>query len=584
MSARCDLLVRGGTIVDGRGEEPFVGDVAIRDGWIVAVGAFDGEADEIVDASGLTVTPGFVDIHTHYDGQAIWSEEMSPSSSHGVTTVVTGNCGVGFAPCRPEDHDLLIEVMEGVEDIPGVVMAEGLPWDWETFPEYLDALDTRSRDIDVGAYLPHSPLRVYVMGERGARREPATAEDLARMNALTREAIEAGALGVASSRMMYHRTKAGEQIPSYQAADAELQALADALKDAGSGIVQLVPDVPAASWDEELDHLIGVVEKSGRPATFTLGTSNSGPPIWEQALNRVADANARGAHIRAQVLPRPVGLLMGWELSTHPFCTCPSWPSIEALPFPERIAKLRDPAVRAALITEQPDPRNLFALSARNWNWIFPLGEQPNYEPAREDSIAARAAATGVAPEVVAYDLMLEGDGRAMLYNALGNFHDYRLDVIHDMMKRPDTVVGLGDGGAHYGAICDASYPTFMLTYWTQNRAGPKLSLAQAVQILAHDPAEMVGLNDRGVIAPGYKADLNVIDLAALRLHAPLIRHDLPSGGRRLDQAADGYVATIVSGTVIRRNDQPTGARPGRVVRGAQSPRANIEERRSVIA
>jgi len=577
MTERCDLLIRGGTLVDGSGDEPRVGDLAIRDGRILGVGRFAGEADEVIDASGLIVTPGFVDIHTHYDGQAIWSEELAPSSSHGVTTVVTGNCGVGFAPCRPADHDLLIRVMEGVEDIPGVVMAQGLPWDWQTFPEYLDALEARPRDIDVGAYLPHSPLRVYVMGQRGAEREPATADDLARMRALASEAISVGALGIASSRMMYHRTKAGEQIPSFDAADAELQALADGMTDAGSGVVQLVLNAPSASWDSELDHLIGVVERSGRPATFTLGTSNSGPPVWEQAMSRVAEANAGGAHIRAQVLPRPVGLIMGFELSTNPFCACPSWDAIEALPFDARIARLRDPAVRATLIAEQPDPRNLFAMSARRWEWIFPLGDPPNYEPAREDSIAARAAAAGLSPEELAYDLMLERDGHAMLYNALGNFHDNRLDAIHDLMQRPDTVVGLGDGGAHYGAICDASYPTFMLTYWTRDRAGPRLSLAQAVKILARDPAELVGLNDRGLLRAGYKADVNVIDLDQLALHAPYVRHDLPGGGRRLDQKSTGFVATIVSGTMIRRDDQPTGARPGRLVRGAQMARTGAK-------
>ncbi|MCP1470429.1 N-acyl-D-aspartate/D-glutamate deacylase [Sphingobium sp. OAS761] len=570
MTARCALLIRNGTVVDGSGADPFVADVAICNDRVVAVGPYAGEADRVIDATGMIVTPGFVDIHTHYDGQAIWSEELSPSSSHGVTTVVTGNCGVGFAPCRPADHDLLIRVMEGVEDIPGVVMAEGLDWDWETFPQYLDALAARPRDIDVGAYLPHSPLRVYVMGQRGADREPATADDLARMRTLTREAMEVGALGTASSRMMYHRTKAGDQIPSYQAADAELQALADGMTDAGSGIIQLVLNAPMESWDNELDHLIGVAERSGRPATFTLGTSNNGPPTWEQAMARVTAANEAGAYIRAQVLPRPVGLIMGFELSTNPFCACASWPAIELLPFAERIARLRDPAIRAALTSEEPDPRNLFAMNARRWEWIFPLGDPPNYEPARAESIAARAAASGQAPEDIAYDLMLERGGHAMLYNALGNFHDNRLDAIHDLMSDPGTVVGLGDGGAHYGAICDASYPTFLLRYWTRDRAGARLSLAQAVRILARDPAEMVGMNDRGLLRPGYKADINVIDIDNLTLHAPQVRYDLPGGGRRIDQSATGFVATIVSGEIIRRHDRPTGARPGRVVRGAQ--------------
>ncbi len=569
-SATHDLVIRGGLIVDGSGGAPFIGDVAIDGDLIAAVGTVAGRGRDEIDASGRLVTPGFVDIHTHYDGQAIWSDRLTPSSAHGVTTAVMGNCGVGFAPCRANDHDLLVRVMEGVEDIPGVVMAEGLPWTWETFPEYLDALAARARDIDVAAYLPHSPLRVYVMGARGAQREPATDGDLSRMRTLTREAIEAGAIGVASSRLAMHRTKAGEQIPSYAAADAELRAIADGLADAGSGIVQMVLNAPLESWDAELEHLVGVVESCGRPATFTLGTANSGPRVWDQAMDRIAAANAAGASITAQVLPRPIGLMMGYELSTNPFCLCPSYVAMEALPFAEKLARLRDPALRATLLAEKPDAGNLFAGAARNWAWMFPFGDVPNYEPLAAESVAARAAAAGVSPEAYAYDYMLERDGKAMLYNTLGNFHEGRLDAIHDLMIRDDVVVGLGDGGAHYGSICDASYPTFMLTYWTRDRDGPRLPLPHAVRALSRAPAETAGLRDRGLLVPGYKADANVIDLAGLTLHAPEVRYDLPAGGRRLDQRATGYVATIVSGRVILSDDQPTTERPGRVVRGAQ--------------
>ena len=568
----CDLLVRGGTIVDGSGGEPFAGDVAIRDGVIVSVGAFTGEAREVIDATGLTVTPGFVDIHTHYDGQAIWSEELSPSSSHGVTTVVIGNCGVGFAPCRDADHDRLIRLMEGVEDIPGVVMAEGLSWDWESFPDYLNALEARPRDIDVAALLPHSPLRVFVMGERGAQREAATADDLERMQALTREALDAGAIGFATSRLLIHRTKAGENIPSYQADVEELKAIAGAMRDVDTGVLQMVLDAPFSSWTDELAHLLTVAKAAGRPATFTLGTSNTGEPVWQDALRICEEANEQGLKISPQILPRPVGMICGFELSSHPFSLCPSYEAIAALPLDQQLPHLRDPEFRAKLVAEKPHDGHPLAMMTRNWDWIFPLSDPPNYEPPAESSVGAQARSLDITPEEVAYDLLMNGgDGKGMLYNTLGNFYNGRLDTIHDLITHPDTVMGLGDGGAHYAAICDASYPTFLLTYWTRDRDGPRLSIPQAVRALTSRPAETMGLRDRGRIAPGYKADINIIDLNALHLHAPQVRYDLPGGGRRLDQKATGFVATIVSGEVIRRSDDATGARPGRLVRGAQT-------------
>lgn len=575
----CDLLIRGGTIVDGSGGEPFIGDVAIVDGRIVSVGPFAGESHEVIDATGLTVTPGFVDIHTHYDGQAIWSEELSPSSSHGVTTVVIGNCGVGFAPCRAADHDRLIRLMEGVEDIPGVVMAEGLSWDWESFPDYLNALESRPRDIDIAALLPHSPLRVFVMGERGAQRETATPADLQKMQALTREALNAGAIGFATSRLLIHRTKAGENIPSYQADVEELKAIAGAMRDADTGVLQMVLDAPFSSWTDELAHLLTVAKAANRPATFTLGTSNTGEPVWQNALRICEEANAQGLKISPQILPRPVGMICGFELSSHPFSLCPSYEAITALPLDQQLMHLRDPEFRAKLIAEQPHEGHPLAMMTRNWNWIFPLSDPPNYEPPAESSVGAQARSLNLTPEEVAYDLMMNGgDGRGMLYNTLGNFYNGSLDTVHDLITHPDTVMGLGDGGAHYAAICDASYPTFLLTYWTRDRAGPKLSIPQAIRALTSRPAETMGLRDRGRIAPGYKADINIIDLEALRLHAPHIRYDLPGGGRRLDQKATGFVATIVSGKVIRRTDNATGARPGRLVRGAQTAPANTVE------
>lgn len=572
-----DILIRGGLVVDGRGGEPFVGDVAVQGGRIVHVGGpFAGTAGETIDAAGLVVTPGFVDIHTHYDGQAVWSQTLGPSSGHGVTTVVVGNCGVGFAPCRAEDREALVRLMEGVEDIPGAVMAEGLPWDWETFPQYLDALARRPRDIDVACLLPHSPLRVWAMGERAIRREPASAEDLATMRQVAAEALKAGAIGFATSRLNIHRTKAGDLIPTYGAETDELCAVAEAMADLGTGVFQAVLDAPFASWQDELQRLLAVARQSGRPATFTVGLINSGPRNWEDALAIVDAANAEGLEIWPQILPRPIGLLSGWALSTHPFCLCPSYAPLAERPLEEQLPLLRDPALRARLLAELPQEGHPLAMLTRNWDWMFPFGDPPQYEPAAETSIGAQARAQGRRPEEVAWDVLMERDGAGMLLNTLGNFHEASLDALLPLMRRADTVIGLGDGGAHYGAICDASYPTFMLSYWVRDRAGERLSLAEAVEMLAARPARVMRLEDRGVLAPGYKADVNVIDLAALTLHAPVIRHDLPGGGRRIDQGATGFVATMVGGQVIRRADAETGARPGRVVRGAQAAPARL--------
>lgn len=564
-----DFVLRGGLVVDGGGGEPFVGDVAVTGDRICAVGTVDGRGTREIDVEGRIVTPGFVDIHTHYDGQAVWSERMTPSSAHGVTTVVIGNCGVGFAPCRAEDRDLLINVMEGVEDIPGVVMAEGLAWDWETFPEFLDTLEARPRDIDVAAYLPHSPLRVFAMGARGAAREAATPDDLRRMRALTREAVEAGALGFATSRTFIHRTAAGTPIPSFEAAHEELAEIAMGLADAGGGIVQAVMDVPQREWAEELATLREVICRSGRPATFTFGAPNSGPPIWRPVLDVLDEARAKGEDLSAQIFPRPIGMIVGLEMSTHPFALSPSFQSIAKLPLAEKVTAMRNPALRGRLLAERPAEGHPLAAMGRSWSFMFPLGDPPDYEPDATESVAARAARAGTTPEAIAYDLLLEDDGRAMLYVALGNFHENRLDAVREIMAHPSTVLGLGDGGAHYGSICDASYPTFVLAYWVRDR-GNGFTLAQAIRMLAHDPARVVGLADRGLIAPGYKADLNVIDLDRVALRKPALRSDLPAGGRRLDQDAVGYDMTIVSGRIIAEHDVPTRERPGKLIRGAQ--------------
>ena len=566
-----DLLIKGGTIVDGLGGEPYVGDVAVSDGMIVAVGTVRGDAASEIDATGLLVTPGFVDLHTHYDGQAIWSDRMTPSSHHGVTTAVMGNCGVGFAPCRAADHDVLVDLMAGVEDIPGVVMVDGLPWDWETFPEFMDALSARQRDIDVAAYLPHSPLRVYVMGQRGANREPATPEDLARMRALAREAIETGAIGFASSRFAFHKTGSGELIPTYGAAQDEIAAIAAGIVDGGGGLIQFVPDIPAGGYEPVLQQVFEAAQDAGLPVTFSLATGNTGDPIWPDAITMIEKFNAAGGAITAQMFPRPIGLVIGLELTGNPFVLYPSYQAIAHLPLAERVAEMRKPEVRERILADKPgtDGHPLLYL-AQAWDWIFPLGDDPDYEPAASTSIAARARARGVSPKEEAYDRLLDEDGHAMLLVAMGNYQNNSLDTVGELLRRDDIVLGLGDGGAHYGMICDASFPTFLLAHWARDRASGRMSVAEVVKELTSVPARVAGLADRGRIAVGYKSDLNVIDHAGLRLHRPTIIYDLPAGGRRLDQTADGYVVTIVSGEVIVENGQPTAARPGRLVRGRQ--------------
>jgi N-acyl-D-amino-acid deacylase len=565
------LIIRNGTIVDGLGGEPYIGDVAVRDGVIEAVGSINGAtAEREIDATGLLVTPGFVDLHTHYDGQAIWSERMTPSSAHGVTTVVMGNCGVGFAPCRQEDHDVLVDVMAGVEDIPGVVMTDGLPWNWETFPEYLDALEAGKRDIDVAAYLPHSPLRVYVMGQRGADREPATADDLAEMRALTKEAMEIGALGFASSRLTVHKTESGSPIPSYDAAREEIEEIAKGVVDGGGGLLQFVPDIPAGGYQHVLQTVFDVAEDVNLPVTFTMIVANSGDPTWPDAINMIEKANAAGGDVTAQLLPRPIGLIIGLQLTANPFVLYPSYREIAHLPLAERVAEMRKPEVRARILADKPGIGHPILYVAQMWDWIFPLDDNPNYEPDPADSIGARARARGVNPMEEAYDRLLDDDGRAMLLVATSNLESNSLDTVGKLLHREDVMLGLGDGGAHYGMICDASYSTFFLAHWARDRKSGRFTVAEAVRELTSVPARVAGLDDRGRIAVGYKADFNVIDHAALRLHKPVICHDLPAGGRRLDQTAEGYVATVVAGQVIAENGVPTPARPGKLVRGRQ--------------
>ncbi len=564
-----DLVIRGGTIADGSGGDLIDADIAVTDGKIAAIGKGLASGRDEIDAKGRIVTPGFVDVHTHYDGQAIWSDTLAPSSAHGVTSVVAGNCGVGFAPCRHEDHDLLISVMEGVEDIPGVVMADGLPWDWETFPQFLDALEARPRDIDMAVYLPHSPLRVYAMGARGAAREAANDDDLATMRRLAAEAMKAGAIGFSTSRLSIHRTADGGAIPSFEADVAELQAICGGMADAGSGTFQIVLDA-FRGWDKEYPVIDAVMRATGRPATFTLASGNDGPPRWRTVLDMMAASKAEGAQVTAQVMPRPIGLIGGLELSVHPFIMCESWAKIAHLPLAEKVAAMRSSELRAALTSEAPAEGHPFNALARNWRWMYALDDPPNYAPPADQSFEAIAAARGVRPEDVAYDRFLETDGHGLFLSALGNYEANSLASAHEMLSHPDCIPSLGDGGAHYGAICDASYSTFLLQHFVRDGREFAFGLADAVHKLTAKPAATLGLGDRGMLRVGMRADINVIDMDRLRVHLPRIVRDLPAGGRRLDQQATGYDATIVAGVPIRRFDADTGARPGRLVRGAR--------------
>jgi len=574
MAADFDLVVRNGTVVDGTGSEPLEADVAVQDGRITEIGRVASAGREEIDAKGLAVTPGFVDIHTHYDGQATWDDRFTPSSGHGVTTVLMGNCGVGFAPCRPQDRDTLIKVMEGVEDIPELVMREGVPWNWQSFPEYLDALDARRCDIDFATQVPHAPLRVFVMGRRGVDREPATAVDMATMTSMVEEGLNAGALGFTTSRSLFHRTSEGALTPTITAAEEELAAIARGMGRIGKGVIQLLDDFQDTTADgaTEFAMLRRLAKLSGRPLSFTLLDISLYPGRWEILLREVERANRDGLPIRGQVAARPVAILYGLELSFHPFSTCPSYREVADLPLAQKLARLHDPALRMRLLAEEPTYRNPQMLAfMRSVSNMFVLGDPPNYTPAADQRLDARAAAFGVSPLELAYDLLVSGDGRTILFHPGANYTDCSDVNMGRMLRHEHTVMALGDGGAHYGLICDASYTTHALTYWTRDRKGERWPLAWTVQQLTDVPAQTIGLGDRGRLAVGYRADINVIDLDHLNVAAPHPVHNLPGGGRRLEQKAEGYRATIVAGEVTYRDGAFTGALPGKLVRGARS-------------
>ncbi len=568
MERAYDLVIRGGRLFDGSGGAPRDADVAVKDGRIAAVGQISGAGAEESDAAGHIVTPGFVDVHTHYDGQATWDGRMQPSSWHGVTTVVMGNCGVGFAPCKGEDHDRLIRLMEGVEDIPFPVLTEGLPWNWRDYPEYLDALASREFDVDIGSQLPHAALRVFVMGERGANREPATAADIAAMSALARRAMEVGSLGFTTSRTLNHRTSDGSPTPTLTAGEDELTGIAMGLAAAGRGVLQVVSDFTDPVL--EFAMLRRIAERSGRPLSFTLAQGPLDPKGYRTLLDALAEAVAAGLPMKAQVAARPVGVLLGLELTLNPFSQYPLYREIAGLSLADRVARLGDPVFRANLIASPPD--NAVRRMPTNWARMYLMGRQPDYEPTDDATVASLAAARGVSPEEVVLEHMLTDGGRGMLYVPFLNYAEGSLDAVHAMIVHPDTVPGLSDGGAHVGMICDGSFPTSMITHWTRDRTrGPKLPLEAVIRMQTQDTARLVGLHDRGLIAPGYRADLNVIDYDGLTLHPPQVAYDLPAGGRRLIQKASGYVATLVAGEVTYRGGEPTGGLPGRLLRGAQA-------------
>ena len=573
-----DLVVKGALLVDGNGVPPRPADVAVDGGVCTEVtepGALaDRAAHRTVDADGLLLTPGFVDLHTHYDGQATWDPLLTPSCWHGVTTVVMGNCGVGFAPVRPDAHDFLIQLMEGVEDIPGTALSEGITWGWETFPEFLDALDTMPRSIDIGAQVPHGAVRAYVMGERGARNEPATPEDIEAMAAIVRDGIQAGALGFSTSRTIMHRAVDGEPVPGTFAAEDELFGIGRVLGELGAGLFELAPagvmgeDLGApereVAWMRRLSATID------RPVSFGLSQHNLAPDQWRDVLRLAQDARADGAELRAQIAGRPLNMLIGLQ-TFHPFVTRPTYQKLAALPLDQRVAALRKPEVRAAILAEQDPDNPIMRVVQTRFDRVFVIGDPPDYEPAPEQSVAAIAAREGRAEEDVMYDLLLEDEGRVLLMHALLGYSYGNLDDMREMILDPNAALGLSDGGAHVGAICDASIPTFMLTHWTRDRSrGERLPLELVVQKQSRDTAWLYGLRDRGVVAPGFRADLNLIDYDRLRLHRPELVHDLPGGARRLVQRADGYVATFVAGEQTWSEGDDTGARPGRLVRGAR--------------
>ena len=562
-----DLVIRGGTIVDGTGRESFTGDVAIRDGKIVHVGDKAGAGRREIDAAGCLVTPGWIDIHTHYDGQATWDPYLSPSTWHGVTTAIMGNCGVGFAPVKQDRRDWLIAVMEGVEDIPGSVLSEGIQWEWETFPEYMDALDRKPKALDIGAQVPHSALRTYVMGDRSIHHDEASPEDLVAMRELLREAMDQGAMGFSTSKTFLHKYDKRKYPPGTFATEEELMALGTVMGDAGHGVFQMTANHPA--MEQELPWLRALAKYNDLPVLFNLQQTDDAPDVWKKILAELDQSRKDNVPLYGGISGRPLGILFSWESTLHPFVAYPTFKVLRKLPFQEMIAQLKDPVVRAKIMNEQAgllDRRAATLFSS--FHKIYKLGDNPDYEPKPDESVAAMAQRTGQNPLDIIYDLMLEKDGKAILYYPSFNYSYENLDHLHQLLQHDNTVNSLSDGGAHCGYICDVSMPTFMLSYWGRDRQrGPHLPLEWLVKRQTLDTARVYGLHDRGTLQDGKKADINIINPESLRLYSPEMVYDLPAGGRRLVQRADGYIATIVNGEPIFEHGKETGALPGKLLR-----------------
>jgi N-acyl-D-amino-acid deacylase len=569
MTPAPDIVIRHGLVVDGSGGEPYAADVAVTGDTITGIGAGAARGRNEIDATGCIVTPGFIDAHSHLDGNVTWECRLKPNSGHGVTTTIIGNCGVGFAPCRERDREFTVALMEGVEDIPAGVLWAGLPWNWESYPEYRAFLAARRFDMHVGGLLPHSCLRVFVMGERAINGEPAALEDIARMEALTYEALRAGACGVGSTRLTSQRTLSGTPAPSIAAREDELTGIARAIARAGRGVLQIAPEFnqfPRA--EEELRMVVRVARATGCRVTYSLKQSNHHKDGWKRLLEITDEANREGLDVRPMVFGRPTGDVLGWECSVHPFVHSPAYRPLAELPLARRVAELKKAEVRGAILSQTQR-----AAAERGAGWggsyrlLFPIGEVPDYEPPPQDSVASLAERAGVHPTEIIYDAMMRDEGRGALLSAYGNYADGNLDPSLAMMRFPRSVLGLADAGAHCTIICDASAPTTMLSYWARDRTrGARLPLPEVVRRLTSDAAGLFDLDDRGVVRVGMKADLNVIDHARLRLYPPRMEYDLPTGGKRLVQDAVGYRATLVGGVVAHLNDRPTEALPGQLV------------------